>query len=652
MKRIVFKTNKRLKAFSLAEIIVSIGVFSIIAISIGTLIVETIRFSENRWLKSQSILMAKEIINGVNASKNDLWKYIAENTNGGKKYIQYTNETYNMVNGELSQNGFTSSFQIYTVQRDSNGFIVQSGGVEDINTRRIEVSVSWVDTLNNTNTFSTSSYVTNWNTLDWKQTTQAEFNSGTFTNNTVSDALGGGAVRLQQIIYPDWCNPSLALNQYDLPGNSVSKTVFALTGNAYLGTAGTNQSTAMTKLTITGVTPPVITVNGTFGGYAVNDVFIVGNIAYLATNDDGKEVVILDVSQTPFTEIGYFNATGNQNGRSIFFSGTTGYVATAKKVQSFNLTSNTGSRPKYDEITLSLNQNQGATSYIAQVVVRGNYLFASLNEDYYEMAIANVSNPSNMSLVSSSSVNDQQTTDIEVSSDGSRAYFGTNSSSQREFYIMNTSNKSNPTTISSYDTTGMSVTGLAIIPADGRAILVGKNGQEYQAVNISNENSISKCGGMDINNGIEDVDSVIDAQGNAFAYLVTADNSAEFKILRGGPGGGNGSGTGYPTNGSYTSQVFDTGATTTVNYYTLKWTSQLAANSTVRFQVRAHTSNNFTGINWIGPDGTSATYFTNANGETLPTSLQNKRYFQYITYFTSDTFNTPYLLDMKLNYQK
>src|SRR5690606_2929390 len=104
-----------------------------------------------------------------------------------------------------------------------------------------------------------------------------DFNLGNYSNNTVGDSLGGGAVRMQQIIYPDWCNPSLALNQYNLPGNSVSKTVFATTGNAYLGTAGTSTSTSLTKLNIAGVTPPILTVENTFGGYAVNHVFVVGN---------------------------------------------------------------------------------------------------------------------------------------------------------------------------------------------------------------------------------------------------------------------------------------------------------------------------------------------------------------------------------------
>lgn len=642
--------SKKLKAFSLTEIIVVLAIISMVVYGLASFSIDATRLSELRWKSSSAGLKMKDTAKILIDKKNTLWKDLI--TDSQNKYLLFQSNNYVITNGTEVIDGVTYSFTIQNAYRDGSGNYATSGTL-DIGSKFISIIATWTDSFGYPQNLTYTFYVSNWATYNWLQTSLAEFNSGTYSNNTIGDALGGGSVRMQEIIYPDWCNPSLALNQYDLPGNSVSKTVFASTGSAYLGTAGTSTSTALTKLNISGVTPPILSVEGTFGGYAVNDVFVVGNIAYLATTDNSKEVVIVNVATTPYTEIGYFNASGTTDGRNVYVSGTVGYVATGAKVQSFNLTSNTGSRAKYGEITLAQNSNSGTTAYIFAIQVRGNYLFAALNDDYYEMAIATVSNPSNMTLNSFESVNDQQTTDIYVNPAGTRAYFGTNSSSQREFFILNTTNKNNPSVISSYDTSGMSIKGIAIVEADNRAVLVGTSGQEYQAVNIATETSISKCGGMDINSGISDIDTVTDAQGNAFAYLVTSDNTAEFKILRGGPGGGNGSGTGYPLNGSYTSQIFDSGAASgNVNYYSMKWNAQIAANTSIRFQVRSNTTNNFTGIAWVGPDGTSATYFTNSLGEYLPSVVQNKRYFQYIAYFNSDSYATPYLLDTNLNYQR
>lgn len=64
----------------------------------------------------------------------------------------------------------------------------------------------------------------------------------------------------------------------------------------------------------------------------------------------------------------------------------------------------------------------------------------------------------------------------------------------------------------------MTVRALSVVEDGNVAILVGTGGQEYQVYNISNETNPIKCGGMHIDNGIYDIDSLTDPQGNAFSY--------------------------------------------------------------------------------------------------------------------------------------
>ena len=92
------------------------------------------------------------------------------------------------------------------------------------------------------------------------------------------------------------------MSEYDIPGSATARSVFARQGYAYLGTRGELTGEPFTKLIIEGVNPITLTVEGTFSGYAINEIYVEGDYAYLATTDDDKEVVILDISQVYLTQ--------------------------------------------------------------------------------------------------------------------------------------------------------------------------------------------------------------------------------------------------------------------------------------------------------------------------------------------------------------
>jgi hypothetical protein len=102
------------------------------------------------------------------------------------------------------------------------------------------------------------------------------------------------------------------------------------------------------------------------------------------------------------------------------------------------------------------------------------------------------------------------------------------------------------------------------------------------------------------------------------------------------------------TNDYLISNSFDLGGSNS-NFYSLSWDpiSQPGA-ATLMFQIAANNDN--ATWNFIGPDGTSGTFFTSPSG-TLPPALQGNRYLSYKVYMsTSDENFTPELDDMSLEF--
>jgi hypothetical protein len=104
--------------------------------------------------------------------------------------------------------------------------------------------------------------------------------------------------------------------------------------------------------------------------------------------------------------------------------------------------------------------------------------------------------------------------------------------------------------------------------------------------------------------------------------------------------------TTYSTSGNFISSVKDSGTVTgeTPTWTTISWTnSALPSGTTLQFQAAA--SNSSSGpFNFVGPDGTASTFFT--NGGSL-SQFNGNRYLKYKALLsTSNTLNTPTLNDV------
>jgi prepilin-type N-terminal cleavage/methylation domain-containing protein len=109
----------------------------------------------------------------------------------------------------------------------------------------------------------------------------------------------------------------------------------------------------------------------------------------------------------------------------------------------------------------------------------------------------------------------------------------------------------------------------------------------------------------------------------------------------------NGSNT-LVTSGWLDSSTFDTGSDTTT-YTTFNWApaSQDPA-ATAKFQIASNNDN--TTWNFIGPDGTNATYYTTP-GTTISSSNNNNRYIRYRAFLsTTDNTKNPTVTSVGINY--
>ena len=115
----------------------------------------------------------------------------------------------------------------------------------------------------------------------------------------------------------------------------------------------------------------------------------------------------------------------------------------------------------------------------------------------------------------------------------------------------------------------------------------------------------------------------------------------------------------YVSSGTFTSAAIDLGSSSVFGALTFtstipaqtqtSCTVSTGAGCAVKIQVAANTDN--ATWNYVGPDGTTATYFTQQAGEMIPSSLNNNRYLRYRAYLaTVNTAYTPVLDDVTVNY--
>lgn len=659
--------NKFQAGQSLVELLVVIGLSAIILPALFAGLMASREGKAQQGQRAQAITVLNQTIEAVRSVREKGWSYIAAIPLNNPYHPVISNPTWSLVSGESPEiDGFKTKVEINSVNRGDCpgadcGKIVTTAGTLDPSTKKVVVTISWV--LPYVSSISETLYMTRY--LDNNAFTQTlglqtplkDFDLGTKTGTTVTN-VSGGEVTLGAGGQRDWCAPNLSIAPLDLPKNGVANALTAIEGYAFAGTGDNASGVSFARVNIGNANPPAATLGYTFDGYKTNGVFGETNYAYLATDKHSKEIVIIDLNNVvggKYQEVGYFDAPGNGDGNSVFVSGNIGYMTSDNKLYSFDLSSKSGSRPLRDPDGLTL------LGTGKKIFVVNNYAYLAIEDSTYEMQIVDVSNPDNLIGLGRTNVDptdqpgSEDGQDIFVNQTGTRAYVVVDKyPTLSEFFIIDVTTKTgNPPLVGEYDTSDMNPKGVAIVPGN-KAIVVGTGGEEYQVINIANENSPAKCGGVNIDTGVNGVSSVLELDGDAYSYIITGDANAEFKIIEGGPGGQ------YASSGEFVSSTFDPGYQTAFNRF------EVSVNSSFLTDIKFHIalsdavggSCDGASFTFVGPDGTSSTFFTTAAAAgtqvfsyIVPTSLNLGRCFKYKAYFsTTDAFATPIFYDFIMNF--
>ncbi len=631
------------KGQTLIELLITIALASILipALLTGFFVTREGRAqSEQRLLATAYLKEAQEAVKIVHSNG---W----ENLVNGTFHPSVLGTTWTLSGGQEIIGNFTRTIEISDANRDSNGEIVDIGGIPDPSTKEIEISVSWGSPI--PTDVSSRIYLSRFKNSSFIHTTQEDFEGGVLDGVIVINE-NGGEVTLGAGGGGTWCDPNLSIQSVNLPKQGVANAISAIEGNVFAGTGENASGISYASVGIDNLRPPNATISGTFDGYKTNDVYGEENYAYLATDTNQKEIVVIDLTSTTggkYQEAGYFNAPGNLSASSVYVSGNVGFVTTTDgKLYSFDLSNKSGSRPLIDSDGVALAGNGTG------MIVVGNFAYISIANTTSQLQIVDIGNPSNLTISGSASVAGGAGQAIFVNTSGTRAYLATaESSTQREFFIIDVETKtgSRPT-IGSYEANGMSPKGITVVPG-GRAILVGTGGQEYQVINITNEANPVGCGGLNIDTGVRGVSSVLESDGDAYSYIITGDANAELKIIEGGPGGS------FTGSGVFESNFFD--ATTSVAYNRITPIFTLPPQTSLEFQVAVSMPPDgncaSAPYHFVGPDGTTNTRFSGEGGVPLVVNGQGYenpgRCFKYKAIFeTNDPLLSPILTDVLINY--
>lgn len=646
---------------SLIELLLVIGICAIILPALLTGFVASREGKAQQGQRAEAVTILNKTIEAIRSVREKGWTGFAVN---GTFYPEISGASWTLTACSgvcpIDSNGFTSQVVISGVNRGTCpgadcGKIVTVGGTLDPSSKKVIVTISWV--LPYTSSIVETLYMTRY--LDnnaYVQTTEAEFNAGTLNGVEVTNTLGG-EIRLEPAGgRGDWCKPATPSANLDLTGQSVAKSITAIEGRAFVGAGQNASGHALYNVTINGT--PILKEEGIYddNGLKTNGVFGESHYAYLATDKNSTEVVILDVATSTPTFVGSIDTSGPTDANSVFWSDNYLYVTTGSKLYVYDVT-NRASPIAKGNITLA-----GAGN---KIYVVNHIAYIAIGLTTTQLQIVDAIDPTN--LISTPAmkigVNDKPGQDVFVNPEGTRTYLVTSiSSSKSEFFIINTQTKDSLSSIANYDAKGMDPRGLTIPEGSGVAVIVGYGGEEYQVTKILND-IINYCGGIDTADNINGVSSVLEADTDAWAYIITDNASKEMQAIEGGPGAGGGSN--YASSGDFESQTIPIPMPVNqTSFNRFEVTVERPSDTDIKFQVAVaqSISGSCTGASFtfVGEDGSVGDFFETSPTDpseietfnyAIPTAINPGQCFRYKIFLsTSASTQSPFFYDITLNY--
>ncbi len=151
--------TKRLKGFTLLEMIVSLGFIAILLAGASEVFYLSLNIVDRSRQYTTAELLAHDLLELVVSKRNEDWNSMVA---GEYYFVDDPVEGITFATGTETIDEFTRSVFITEVQRNGSGNIVESGGTVDSDTFKVEAVVTWSDRFADRE-IRLVEYLTNWN---------------------------------------------------------------------------------------------------------------------------------------------------------------------------------------------------------------------------------------------------------------------------------------------------------------------------------------------------------------------------------------------------------------------------------------------------------------------------------------------------------
>jgi hypothetical protein len=246
---------------------------------------------------------------------------------------------------------------------------------------------------------------------------------------------------------------------------------------------------------------------------SANDVYTVGNRAYVVSSAAGNDFHVIDITNPSApTEIGSLNLPTTAN--SVFVSGNYAYVVSSVTGDDFHIID------IRDTEALAVVSSLNLPTSANDVFVQGRYAYVVTDNVGDDFHIIDISNPIAPQIVGEIELPDSGTS-IKVR--GQYAYVTTNGTDE-DFHVIDISSPSTPTTT---DSLLLADAAKDVVIKDNYAYVVSNSdGDDLHIINISDPSAVVEVGGINLVTS-----AVAVTVSGKYAYVASSVTDADFHVI-------------------------------------------------------------------------------------------------------------------------
>jgi Tfp pilus assembly protein PilV len=157
--------TRKMGGFSLIELLITLGLFTLVVGSVAFFATDSFRASRNAQMRIRAMAQIQESSNAIIMNKDSSWATILSASDGSVKHIEYAGGHYTFADGSAEHDGISLSITVNDVNRDVNGDIVPSGGTVDYHSKMVSITATWIDILGNLQEIESEFFLNDWATL-------------------------------------------------------------------------------------------------------------------------------------------------------------------------------------------------------------------------------------------------------------------------------------------------------------------------------------------------------------------------------------------------------------------------------------------------------------------------------------------------------